>query len=68
MLDPTVVGRSSGFTKAGSVAQFADSNDAAAYASMRPATAREREAFAMATKAPLLSSQPINRWSVWAAG
>ncbi|WFU83868.1 autotransporter domain-containing protein [Bradyrhizobium sp. CIAT3101] len=68
MLDPTVVGRSSGFTKAGSVAQFADSDDAAAYASMRPATAREREAYAMATKAPLLSSQPINRWSVWAAG
>lgn len=68
MLDPTVVGRSSGFTKAGSVAQFADGDDPAAYASMRPATAREREAFAMATKAPLLSSQPINRWSVWAAG
>ncbi|WP_426419421.1 autotransporter domain-containing protein [Bradyrhizobium genosp. A] len=68
MLDPTVVGRSSGFTKAGSVAQYADSDDATAYASMRPATAREREAFAMATKAPLLSSQPINRWSVWAAG
>ena len=35
---------------------------------MRPATPREREAYAMATKAPLLSSQPINRWSVWAAG
>lgn len=68
MLDPTVVGRSSGFTKAGSVAQYAENDDAAAYASMRPATAREREAFAMATKAPLLSSQPINRWSVWAAG
>lgn len=68
MLDPTVVGRSSGFTKAGSVAQYAANDDAAAYASMRPATAREREAFAMATKAPLLSSQPINRWSVWAAG
>lgn len=68
MLDPTVVGRSSGFTKAGSAAQFAESDDAAAYASMRPATAREREAFAMATKAPLLSAQPVNRWSVWAAG
>jgi autotransporter-associated beta strand protein len=66
MLDPTVVGRSGGFAKAGSVAQFAD--DAAAYASMRPATAREREAYAMATKAPLLSSQPSSRWSVWAAG
>lgn len=68
MLDPTVAGRSAGFAKAGSVAQYAESDDASAYASMRPATAREREAFAMATKAPLLSSQPINRWSVWAAG
>lgn len=68
MLDPTIAGRSGGFAKAGSVAQFAESDDAAAYASMRPATAREREAYAMATKAPLLSSQPINRWSVWAAG
>jgi autotransporter-associated beta strand protein len=67
MLDPTVVGRSGGFAKAGSVAQFADS-DEAAYASMRPATAREREAYAMATKAPLLSSQPSSRWSVWSAG
>ncbi|GAB9169066.1 MULTISPECIES: autotransporter outer membrane beta-barrel domain-containing protein [Bradyrhizobium] len=68
MLDPTVVGRSGGFAKAGSVAQFAESDEAAAYAAMRPATAREREAYAMATKAPLFSSQPSSRWSVWAAG
>lgn len=68
MLDPTVVGRSGGFAKAGSVAQFADSDDMSAYAKMRPANAREREAYAMATKAPLLSSQPSSRWSVWAAG
>ena len=68
MLDPTIAGRSGGFAKAGSVAQFAESDDASAYASMRPATPREREAYAMATKAPLLSSQPANRWSVWAAG
>ncbi len=68
MLDPTIAGRSGGFAKAGSVAQFAESDDASAYASMRPATPREREAFAMATKAPLLSSQPSSRWSVWAAG
>jgi len=67
MLDPTVAGRSSGFAKAGSVAQYTDGDDVDAYASMRPATAREREAFAMATKAPLWS-QPINRWSVWTAG
>ena len=68
MLDPTVAGRSGGFAKAGSVAQFAGSNEVASYAAMRPATAREREAYAMATKAPLLSSQPSSRWSVWAAG
>ncbi|WP_247505635.1 autotransporter domain-containing protein [Bradyrhizobium sp. 1] len=69
MLDPTIVGRSGGFAKAGSVAQFAESDDAAAYATMRPANAREREAYAMATKAPqLLSMQPANRWSVWSAG
>lgn len=68
MLDPTVIGRSGGFAKAGSVAQFADSDDMTAYAKMRPANAREREAYAMATKAPLLSSQPSSRWSVWAAG
>jgi autotransporter-associated beta strand protein len=67
MLDPTVIGRSGGFAKAGSVAQFAESDDAAAYASMRPANAREREAYAMATKAPLLSSQPASRWSLWTA-
>jgi len=72
MLDPTVIGRSGGFAKAGSVAQFAkndeESDDAAAYATMRLANAREREAYAMATKAPLLSSQPSSRWSVWSAG
>ncbi|MGX1324329.1 autotransporter-associated beta strand protein [Bradyrhizobium sp. USDA 377] len=68
MLDPTIIGRSGGFAKAGSVAQFAESEDATAYARMRPANAREREAYAMATKAPLLSSQPSSRWSVWSAG
>ncbi|MBW5438368.1 autotransporter outer membrane beta-barrel domain-containing protein [Bradyrhizobium canariense] len=68
MLDPTVIGRSGGFAKAGSVAQFAESDDATAYASMRPANAREREAYAMATKAPLLASQPASRWSLWTAG
>ena len=69
MLDPTVVGRSGGFAKAGSVAQFAGTDDASAFATMRPADAREREAYAMARKAPsLLSAQPSSRWSVWAAG
>ncbi|WP_246775239.1 autotransporter outer membrane beta-barrel domain-containing protein [Bradyrhizobium diazoefficiens] len=69
MLDPTIIGRSGGFAKAGSVAQFAEGDDAAGYAAMRPANAREREAYAMATKVPqLLASQLSSRWSVWAAG
>lgn len=69
MLDPTIIGRSGGFAKAGSVAQFAEGDEMSAYAKMRPANAREREAYAMATKAPqLLSLQPSSRWSVWAAG
>ncbi|WP_283810403.1 autotransporter domain-containing protein [Bradyrhizobium guangdongense] len=67
MLDPTIVGRSGGFAKPGSVSQFAESDEAAAYASMRPATPPEREAYAMATKAPMLAAA-ANRWSVWAAG
>ncbi|GLR85446.1 autotransporter domain-containing protein [Bradyrhizobium iriomotense] len=68
MLDPTLSGRASGFARPGSASQFADGDDMAAYASMRPATAREREAYAMATKAPLLASLPASRWNVWAAG
>jgi uncharacterized protein with beta-barrel porin domain len=38
------------------------------YAERRPATASERAAYAMATKAPLLMAAPANRWSVWGAG
>ncbi len=68
MLDPSLAGRAGGFARPGSVSQFADSTeDASAYASMRPATVREREAYAMATKAPLLSAQRASRWSVWGA-
>ncbi|KJC56306.1 autotransporter [Bradyrhizobium sp. LTSPM299] len=66
LLDPTIAGRGAGFTAPGSASHFADDGDA--YADRRPATASERDAYAMATKAPLFAQQPLNRWSVWAAG
>lgn len=64
MLDPTIAGRGTGFSAPGIASGYAD--DASAYA-MRPATASERAAYAMATKTPMLAPQPLNRWSVWAA-
>ena len=66
LLDPTIAGRGAGFAAPGSASRFADDGDA--YADRRPATASERDAYAMATKAPLFVQQPLNRWSVWAAG
>ncbi|KJC36633.1 autotransporter [Bradyrhizobium sp. LTSP885] len=66
LLDPTIAGRGAGFAAPGSASHFADDGDA--YADRRPATASERDAYAMATKAPLFAQQPLNRWSVWAAG
>ena len=68
LLDPTIAGRSGGFTPVVRRPAFAAEDDALAYAEKRPATASERDAYAMATKAPLLSPQPLNRWSVWGAG
>lgn len=66
LLDPTIAGRGAGFTAPGNASQFAD-DQASAYAEKRLATPTERAAYAMVTKAPLLSAQPINRWSVWSA-
>jgi uncharacterized protein with beta-barrel porin domain len=69
LLDPSIAGRAGGFAQAGSAAQFvADDDEASAYTGKRPATAGERDAYAMATKAPLLASPPPSRWSVWSAG
>lgn len=68
LLDPTIAGRAGGFAPAGSASRFASEDDASAYAEKRLATPSERAAFAMATKAPLFSPQPLNRWSVWGAG
>jgi uncharacterized protein with beta-barrel porin domain len=62
-----VAGRTGGFAPGGAVPSFAD-EEALAYAAKRRATPSERDAFAMAKKAPsLLAAQPANRWSVWGA-
>ncbi|MBR1120147.1 autotransporter domain-containing protein [Bradyrhizobium lablabi] len=67
LLDPTIAGRAGGFAPVGSTTGLADEDDEAlAYAKKRLATKSERDAYAMARKAPaLLAAQPASRWSVW---
>jgi autotransporter-associated beta strand protein len=68
LLDPSVAGRAGGFGAGAAASQFApDDEEALAYAAKRKASPREREAYAMATTAPYLAPQPVNRWSVWGA-
>jgi autotransporter-associated beta strand protein len=68
LLDPAVAGRAGGFASGPAASQFAaDDEEALAYAAKRKASSAEREAYAMATKAPYLAPQPVNRWSVWGA-
>ncbi len=69
MLDPSVAGRAGGFASGGpGASQFAVDDDAAlAYAGRRKASPAERDAYAMATKAPYLAAHPLHRWSVWGA-
>jgi autotransporter-associated beta strand protein len=73
LLDPTIAGRTSGFaTIPGGATPFANQGIGddvpLSYAAKRAATPGEREAYAMATKAPPLAPQPARPWSVWAAG
>ena len=68
LLDPTVAGRAGGFASGPAASQFAaDDDEALAYAAKRKTSSAERDAYAMATKAPYLPPQPVNRWSVWGA-
>ena len=68
MLDPSVAGRAGGFASGPAAAQFAaDDEEALAYAAKRKSSPAERDAYAMATKAPHLAAQPLHRWSVWGA-
>ncbi|MEA2884599.1 MAG: fibronectin-binding autotransporter adhesin [Bradyrhizobium sp.] len=67
LLDPSIAGRAGGFASGSpAAAQFADDDEALAYAAGRK-TRAERAAYAMATTAPYLAPQPVSRWSVWGA-
>jgi len=65
LLDPTIAGRAGGFATPSGPIPFAAEDGSLAYAARHGAPA---DAFGMATKAPALVPQPLNRWSVWAAG
>jgi uncharacterized protein with beta-barrel porin domain len=69
LLDPMVAGRSGGLAApAGGASRFADDDQTLAYAAKRKASPNERDAYALATKAPPpWSAQSVNRWSVWGA-
>jgi autotransporter-associated beta strand protein len=68
LLDPTIAGRAGGFAQGGGASsQFAAGDEALAFTAKRTASPSERDAYAMVTKAPLLSAPPVNRWSVWGA-
>ena len=67
LLDPSVAGRAGGFASGSAPSQFAADDETLAYAAKRKASPSERDAYAMATKAPYLAPQPVNRWSVWGA-
>jgi uncharacterized protein with beta-barrel porin domain len=68
LLDPTIAGRAGGFTAPGGTAsQYADDYQSLVNAARRQTSPGERDAYAMATKAPLMSAQPVSRWSVWGA-
>jgi autotransporter-associated beta strand protein len=68
LLDPTIAGRAGGFAApGGTTSQYADDYQSLVNAARRQTSPAERDAYAMATKAPLLSAQPVSRWSVWGA-
>jgi fibronectin-binding autotransporter adhesin len=67
LLDPSVAGRAGGLGSGAAASQFADDDEALAYAAKPKASPAERDAYAMATKAPYLAPQPVNRWSIWGA-
>jgi uncharacterized protein with beta-barrel porin domain len=67
LLDPSVAGRAGGLASGPAASQFAADDEELAYAAKRKASAAERDAYAMATKAPYLAPQPVHRWSVWGA-
>ncbi len=67
LLDPTIAGRTGFATPASGPTQFANDDQSLGYAARNSGTSSERDAYAMATKAPVMAAQPLNRWSVWGA-
>jgi fibronectin-binding autotransporter adhesin len=67
LLDPSVAGRAGGFGQSPAASRFTDVDEMLPYAARRNASGSERDAFALATKAPALAAQPLNRWSIWGA-
>jgi autotransporter-associated beta strand protein len=69
LTDPFVAGRWDGAAPPARASQFAEANDANAYASIRkPRTASEREAYAAIYRKASIRDTYDPRWSVWAAG
>ncbi len=68
LLDPTIAGRAGGFARRAAPPRNSPTTTrASAYAARAPGNAGERDAYAMATKAPPWAAPPVNRWSVWGA-
>jgi autotransporter-associated beta strand protein len=68
LLDPFIDGRTGNGAQQSRVTPYAD-DDAAAYAAKSGArSSSERDAYAMARKAPFLNTAYDPRWSVWASG
>ncbi len=69
LTDPFVAGRGESIAPPAGAAQFAEENDAIAYASGgKPRTNSEREAYAAVYRKASIRDAYDPRWSVWAAG
>ena len=69
LTDPFVAGRGDGAVAPAGTSQFAEENDASAYASSgKPRTNSEREAYAAIYRKASIRDTYDPRWSVWAAG
>ena len=69
LTDPFVAGRGESAAPPAGASQFAEANDATAYASSgKPRTKSEREAYAAVYRKASIRDTYDPRWSVWAAG
>jgi len=70
LTDPFIAGRGEGVSSSSGAPQFAETDNASAYADNgKPRTKSERDAYAaIYRKAPVMADPFAQRWSVWAAG